>query len=117
MTDTTTEASLGNSPVRSHLRLTRRGRVVFTTLAAAPLVIVAVLLGMNGGIAIATSSSAPDLPTVTVESGQSLWSVAESIAPDHDPRDVIYEISALNGLDSVSVDAGQVLSVPALYAK
>jgi hypothetical protein len=103
-------------PARSHLRLTRRGRVVFTTLAAVPLAIVAVLLGMNGGIAIATNSSAPDLDTITVQAGQSLWSVAESIAPGHDPRDVIHELSALNGLESASVDPGQVLAVPGRYA-
>ena len=41
----------------AHLRLTRRGRAVITTLAAVPLVIGAFVFAINGGGAVATGSS------------------------------------------------------------
>jgi hypothetical protein len=97
------------------LRLTRRGRVVLTGLAAVPVVAGVMLLALNGGGAIATSSSTP-LEQVTVGAGQSLWQLAEQIAPESDPREVISDILAVNQLDSAGVQAGQRLSVPVEYS-
>jgi hypothetical protein len=53
---------------------------------------------------------------VTVGSGESLWSIAEEVAPGHDPRDVVDGIVRLNALDDVTVAVGQSLSIPAEYA-
>ena len=97
------------------LRLTKRGRVVFTSLAAVPVVAGVMLLALNGGGATATSSSGADLDEVTVKAGQSLWSIAEDIAPAADPRDVISDILSVNQLESGSVQAGQRLMLPAGY--
>ena len=52
------------------------------------------------------------LESVTVEAGQSLWTIAESIAPGADPRDVIASIVELNRLSSVDVVPGQLLAIP-----
>ena len=98
------------------LRLTKRGRVVFTSLAAVPVVAGVMLLALNGGGATATSSSGAELEEVTVQAGQSLWSLAEDIAPDVDPRDVVSDILSVNQLDSGSVQAGQRLMLPAEYS-
>ena len=98
------------------LRLTERGRVVFTSLAAVPVVAGVMLLALNGGGATATSSSGADLKEVTVKAGQSLWSIAEDIAPDVDPRDVISDILSVNQLEGGSVQAGQRLMLPAEYS-
>lgn len=99
------------------LRLTRRGRVVFTTLAAIPLVIVAMLFVLNGGVATATSAGpAHPLQYVTVESGESLWQLAETVAPQADPRDVVADIAKLNQLDGSTINAGQRLAIPAQYS-
>lgn len=104
-------------PAVPRLRLTRRGRVVLTSLAALPLVIAALIFSLNGGAATATlEGSAVPFTYVTVESGQSLWQVAESLAPGADPREVIDAIVSLNGLESVDVYAGQELAIPAAYA-
>ncbi|MBF0671399.1 MULTISPECIES: LysM peptidoglycan-binding domain-containing protein [unclassified Salinibacterium] len=100
---------------RPRLRLTRRGRVVFTTLAATPLVIAALLLGLNGGMATASGTAGAPLEAVTVSSGQSLWSIASEVAPDADPRDVIASFVQVNQLDSLDVVPGQELLVPARY--
>jgi LysM repeat protein len=72
------------------------------------------LLALNSGLA--TASSAPtSLTYVSVQQGQSLWQLAEQLAPSADPRDVISDIQALNRLDSVAVVPGQQLAIPAQY--
>ena len=99
------------------LRLTARGRRVFTGLAALPLVVVAVAFALNGGMATAsTGLSTTPLETVTVEAGQSLWQLAEEIAPEADPRDVIDEVITYNHLSSVEIQPGQQLDIPTIYS-
>lgn len=104
--------------VRSRLHLTRRGRAVFTALAAVPIVAVALVLALNGGVAIASGQTADGgveavgFEYVTIKSGQSLWQLAESIAPGADPRDVISAIVSLNQLPTTEVQPGQRLALP-----
>ena len=106
------------TPPRTHLRLTRRGRAVFTTLAAVPLVLGAIVVTVNGGMAAAEGTGgigAAAFDYVTIEAGQSLWQLAESVAPAQDPRDVIADIVNLNQLTSEAVQPGQRLALPADY--
>lgn len=113
---------------RTRLRLTRRGRVVFTTLAALPIVLGSLAIVVNGGVAAAedaatVAAAAEGAATVgvtafeyvTIASGQSLWQLAESIAPSQDPRDVIADIVNLNQLASEAVQPGQRIALPAGY--
>ncbi|MFC5928891.1 LysM peptidoglycan-binding domain-containing protein [Cryobacterium melibiosiphilum] len=113
-------ASVPSASVRSTLRLTRRGRVVFTTLAAIPVVAAAFVLALNGGLASAAGpTNAAALVTfdyVTIQAGESLWQIAESIAPTADPRDVIAEIVSLNRLSVDAVEPGQRLALPLAYS-
>jgi LysM repeat protein len=89
---------------------------VFTTLAAAPLIAVAAWFGIAGGSAIASSdSSSATFEYVTVESGDSLWTIAATIAPEADPRDVIADVMSLNQLDSSTVVPGQEIALPERY--
>lgn len=110
-------------PVRAHgatrMHLTRRGRVVFTSLAALPLVAVALVVALNGGMAAAEGTDAETVgfetggfEYVTMQPGQSLWQLAVALAPKSDPRDIISEIVSLNQLPSDSVQAGQRLALP-----
>jgi len=104
--------------VRTRLRLTRRGRVVFTALAAVPIVLGSIAIAVNGGVAAAEGTAtvgAAAFEYVTIESGQSLWQLAESIAPSQDPRDVIADIVNLNQLPSEAVQPGQRIALPADY--
>ncbi|OUE28000.1 Cell division suppressor protein YneA [Clavibacter michiganensis] len=102
---------------RTRLRITRRGRVVLTALVAAPLALGVGLVALNGGAAVASKdTSSTALEYVTVSSGQSLWDLAEEIAPSSDPRDVIASLVDLNRLPTSDVAAGQQLAVPAQYA-
>jgi hypothetical protein len=109
----------------TRLRLTRRGRIVFTALASLPLVAWALVtvLGSGGAAADGGSSApassfeapsfeAPSFEYVTIGQGDSLWAIAESLAPDGDPRVLIDEIIRLNGLDDAVVEPGQRLALP-----
>lgn len=99
------------------LRLTARGRAVFGALAAIPLVLVALALGVGAPSADAGATASLDtFSYVSVAPGQSLWQVAESLAPGADPRDVIAEIVALNQLSSTTLEPGQKLAIPTAYA-
>ena len=100
------------------LRLTTRGRAVFTTLAAAPLVAIALFIGLGGGDAVA-SQDAPGatLEYVSIAAGQSLWQLAQQIAPQADPREVVADILSLNQLGSADVQPGQELAIPAQYSR
>ena len=100
------------------LRLTARGRAVVAVLLAIPLVAIALALGVNAGSATAIDeASAESFTWVNVEPGQSLWQLAETIAPEADPREVVAEIVALNQLPSADVQAGQLIALPPRYAR
>lgn len=52
-------------------------------------------------------------PAWTVRPGDTLWSVAQEVAPGADPRAVVLQLRVLNGLSPHHVlQAGQVLQVP-----
>jgi len=104
-----------NRPVRTPVRLTRRGRIV---IAAAAALLVTITMLIASGVAQATNRSVParaaeqNLTQVVVRPGQSLWSVAESADPGADTRLVIQQIIELNGLTSDVAFVGQRLWVP-----
>jgi Tfp pilus assembly protein FimV len=104
----------------TRLRITARGRRVLTAVAATPIVVAAVVGVLSGGAALAsreTGAPAGSFQTVTVSAGDSLWSIAEEVAPGHDPRDVVDAIVRLNALDGASVVAGERLAIPATYTQ
>lgn len=92
------------------LRLTRRGRVVLLVLLLLA-VLAAFSMGRATGSADAASSSPPPA-SVVVRPGDTLWSIAQQVAPDADPRQVIPRLKAANGLTSSRLDVGQRLRVP-----
>lgn len=103
----------------TRLRLTTRGRRVFAFLAALPIVVVLSIAVVGGGAALASSDNGPAsgaFTEITVMSGETLWSIAEDVAPGSDPRDVVAEITRLNALENGSVAAGQRIALPAAYA-
>jgi hypothetical protein len=51
--------------------------------------------------------------TIVVGTGDSLWSIAERIAPTADPRDVVADLERVNDLPGASVQAGRRLLLPA----
>ena len=96
---------------RPRPRLTRRGRA----LAAA----VALLAALTTSLAVterlqALHESASVVPTtapaeVVVAPGETLWTIAERVAPGRDPRSVVDQIRRINDLPGGAVQAGQTL--------
>lgn len=102
----------------TRLRLTARGRRVLAVLAALPAAVALSVAVISGGGAIASSTPgapADSFASVTVMPGDTLWSIAEQVAPAADPRDVIDEIMRLNALPGAGLDAGQSIAIPARY--
>lgn len=101
----------------THLRLTRRGRNVLVGLVSIPLVAGALMFALNAenSAAAAGAGNHASFEYVTVQSGQSLWSIAEKVAPNADPRDVIASIVSLNQITSGVVSPGERLAIPAQY--
>jgi len=87
-------------------------------VAALPAVIALAFAIVGGGAALASRDSgapAGSFTTVVVSSGDSLWSIAEEVAPSADPRDVVDAIVRLNALQGVTISAGQRLAIPEEY--
>ncbi len=95
------------------VRLTRRGRTLLVLLLAG-LLLAAFSLGSQATQAadLAADGTRPQLQQVTVQPGESLWSVAQRIAPGNDPREVVAQIRRLNDLSSSTILVGQHLLLP-----
>ena len=103
---------------RTRMRLTRRGRFVFGGIGA-----LFVTCAIAGGVLVApvgaeavSESSAASFGYVLPAYGDSLWSIAERIDPNADPRDLVYELVQLNNLSDSSVQANEAIAVPLRYA-
>ncbi|MBN9606923.1 MAG: LysM peptidoglycan-binding domain-containing protein [Actinomycetales bacterium] len=102
---------------RPRLRLTPRGRAVLGALAIVPLVLAALVFGWGASGAEAGSTPSDVIfATVTVHPGDSLWSIAERVAPDADPAEVVADLTRLNNLSGAALQPGEELAVPAVYA-
>lgn len=92
--------------VAAPLRLTRRGVLaVATALAALAVGLVAV-----AWLCAPARPAGPPAPgVVTVQSGDTLWSIATRVAPQRDPRAEIADLQRVNHLSGAELSAGQVL--------
>jgi nucleoid-associated protein YgaU len=99
-------------PVPAPVRLTRRARRLAVVLALALGVALGFWLGPlvtggGGGDLRLTGAS-----TVVVARGDTLWSIAASVAGDDDIRAVVDAIQQVNGLNGTALVPGQVLQLP-----
>jgi hypothetical protein len=111
-----TTIAFGNAP-QPRLRLTDRGRLVFGTLIALAIGVAAIVVGPNVlGAEAGLDSGTTSFTYVSIAPGESLWQLAEQVAPQADPREVVADILSLNNLSSGDVQPGQQLAIPAQYA-
>jgi hypothetical protein len=97
---------------RSHVRLTRRGRVVVFVLSLVLAFAIGILVAAGS---VATGEAGTPEPTrvVTVSTGDTLWAIASDLAEDGDVQAMMTKIERLNALESGMLAAGQKLVVPA----
>ncbi|QCU78489.1 LysM peptidoglycan-binding domain-containing protein [Citricoccus sp. SGAir0253] len=115
-----TAASIGVPVHRvAGFRLNRRGRLLLLGL---PVIVLAVLAAAAavffGAHAVAPAAasperSAPALRSVTVDYGDTLWSLAGEAVPEGPRNETILRIGELNDLSGPDLQPGQVLFVPA----
>lgn len=96
--------------VNPTLSLTRRGRLAVSTLVATAVVAVGILMAGPGAQAGADSTG--EAAVYTVLAGETLWTIAEELAPHQDPRVTIDQLVRVNGLDSANIAPGDVLLLP-----
>jgi hypothetical protein len=91
------------------IRLTRRGRLVMTLMAAVAVTILALALANSVGAA------GPQIDhATTVSAGQTLSEVAATQLPSLPIDNAVARIQLANGLSSSQVHAGQLLLIPKL---
>jgi nucleoid-associated protein YgaU len=104
-----TDLRIRPEQVAAPLRLTRRGLAVLA-LASALLAVAVVAIAWVSASHAAGSAGAANAPAVvTVHSGDSLWSIAATVAPNGDPRAEVAKLQALNHLAGDTVTPGQQL--------
>ena len=100
------------------LRMTARGRVLLTTLLLL-LLVTAAVLATGSGTAVAgfgrpssAVGSSGRAAMVTVAPGETVWAIAQRIAPDTDPRETVARLLRVNHLQTAQVRAGMSLRLP-----
>ena len=122
MTTIAINPSLANHGVKtpenrhySRVRLTPRGRL-FARLAVITSLSILLLSGFAAVTGATAGSADTAIPTpyvkVSVKPGDSLWSIAESIAPNGDRRSLVADIVEINNLKSPELQAGQKIYIP-----
>jgi nucleoid-associated protein YgaU len=97
-------------PEAPGVRLTPRGVVVLTL---AVLLVGLAVVWVARLSAPAATGPAPVAPqVVTVQAGDTLWTIAEQVAPNRDPRDEVGRLQRHNHLAGVDLVPGQQLRVP-----
>lgn len=91
---------------------------MLTVAVVVPLLALLGLFVLDGGGAAATSHAGDvHFQHVTVSSGETMWQIAEDVAPNADPRDVIVDIQKLNDLSTSELQPGQQLAIPQKYTQ
>lgn len=93
--------------VAAPLRLTRRGVIALSLAVAVVAAGLAWAAWFSAPSPVAGQTQRP--ATVTVQDGDTLWSIASRVAPSRDPRAEVAELQQRNHLDGVELTAGQIL--------
>ena len=99
----------------SRVRLTPRGRFVarLAVLTSLSVLLLSGFAAVTGATAGSTDSAIPTpYIKVSVKPGETLWSIAASIAPEGDRRSLVADIVEVNRLKSPELQAGQKLYIP-----
>lgn len=94
------------------LTLTRRGRRLVVLIAFLLGLAVAAVSMLALDISSAVAGGSDRAVTVTVESGDTLWSYAEEYAPTQDPQDFVQRAQQLNNLTTARLTAGSTITLP-----
>ena len=92
----------------------RRRRIALAVLALGVVVVTGQAGAALGSSTLAAPERRPSLTsarTVVVRPGDTLWAIAQRIAPNDDPRPIVDALTAANG--SAPLTPGEILQLPA----
>lgn len=97
----------------SALQLTRRGKLLLTTVSVLIFGAAIAVLGLRVAGVLDPQPTFDHTIQVQVGAGQSLWSIAQETNPTEDPALVVEKIADLNNLNTpADVIPGQTLQIP-----
>jgi nucleoid-associated protein YgaU len=97
----------------SALQLTRRGKLLLTTVSVLIFGAAIAVLGLRVAGVLDPQPTFDHTVQVQVGAGQSLWSIAQETNPTEDPALVVEKIADLNNLQNAAdVTPGQTLQIP-----
>ena len=97
----------------SALQLTRRGKVLLTTVSVLVFGAAIAVLGLRVAGVLDPQPTFDHTVQVQVGAGQSLWSIAQETNPTEDPALMVEKIADLNNLQNAAdVVPGQTLQIP-----
>ena len=92
-------------------RITSRTR--FIAFVAISITLFTMIFNFVFQLNTAQSESVDQYIKVSVMTGDSLWSIAQTYMPDSDTREAVYMIKQINGLETDNITVGTVLDIPA----
>ena len=92
-------------------RITSRTR--FIAFVAISIILFTMIFNFVFQLNTAQSESVDQYIKVSVMTGDSLWSIAQTYMPDSDTREAVYMIKQINGLETDNITVGTVLDIPA----
>lgn len=85
----------------------------FTLFLTVAILMVFSLTGTIFGATDSESLTKPTYSEITVQSGDTLWNLADEFGPDNkDLREVIFEICKINNITADSIYPGQMIRIP-----
>lgn len=93
-------------------RLTPRGRRALAVACAAAVLVALAVIPWRAVAGQPAGTIPSGWASVTVESGDTLWTLAKAADPEGDPRPLIAQIRQVNGLTTATLQPGQSLAVP-----
>jgi LysM repeat protein len=103
----------GFSTNPSGIQLNRRGRLARTFVVLSLAIVLGSLVSANAGAETDRPAKAEaTFMTLTVAPGDTVWSLAERLAPTADLRAFVSEVIEINSLASADLAAGQKIRIP-----
>lgn len=88
-------------------------RFRFTVFVVITIIALTIIANMILGLGTAQGSTVQEFRTVTVNTGDTLWSIAETYMPESmDTREAVYVITSVNELSGSDIYAGMQLQIP-----
>ncbi|MPN47328.1 Cell division suppressor protein YneA [bioreactor metagenome] len=82
-------------------------RFMFASILLISILTFSLILTFN-----AYSKDIPEFDYISVEEGDTLWSIASTYAGDREIREIVYNISKVNNIQNAAIYPGDIIKIP-----